>query len=360
MWIVDDDEDTLRLKRIAQLAVQGPRLCKSWKGRTVLRADQVNREELSLKPLPLLRPTRVAALAVAAACQFFLLADTALANRRQCGALEQRHEQIKAAASPLETNAALFSAAEKGCVDLVRRLLADGASLKARDRLGAMPLSRAAAAGHAEIVELFLADGAPVDARNLDGSTALFLAAEEDNLTVVKALIARGADVNVPGRSGISTITAAAYMGNEPLVRLLVEAGADVNAIDATGKTAICYAVGRGFTPVVRLLIDRGVNVNRHYGNNLTALMWAAGYSDEAGVADVADAMSLLIESGARLDARDNRGRTALMIAAELGHTGAAELLIARGADRYLRDKNGKTAGDLARNEALRAVLAAK
>ena len=63
---------------------------------------------------------------------------------------------------------------------------------------------------------------------------------------------------------------------------------------------------------------------------------------------------------GVHVDDSDNRGRTALMIAAALGHTSAAELLLSRGADAAARDKSGKSAGDLAANEVLRARLAAK
>ena len=61
-----------------------------------------------------------------------------------------------------------------------------------------------------------------------------------------------------------------------------------------------------------------------------------------AGSNDVADIMTLLIDRGARLDDQDNRGRTALMIAASLGHEKAVEVLLARGADKGLRDKAGK------------------
>ena len=47
------------------------------------------------------------------------------------------------------------------------------------------------------------------------------------------------------------------------------------------------------------------------------------------------------------------------MIAAELGHTPAVDLLLARGADKSLKDKQGKTAGDLTSLTALRDKLAA-
>ena len=113
------------------------------------------------------------------------------------------------------------------------------------------------------------------------------------------------------------------------------------------------------FSPVVRLLLDHGVDVNARYGNDLTALMWAAGHSDEAGVQDVVAVMTMLLDSGAHIDDADNRGRTALMIAAELNHAEAVDLLIARGADKTLKDKEGKRASDLTSLTALRDKLAA-
>lgn len=281
----------------------------------------------------------------------------ALANVRVCQEQAQHYEQIKTGAGPLELNAALSAAADKGCIDLARRLLDDGASLGSRDRLGRMPLTHAARAGKTDILELFLARGAAINARDLDGSTALFLAVEQDSQPAAEALIAHGADVNLPGRSGLTPIEAAAYMGNESLVRLLIQKGGDPERIDATGKGPLCYAVARGFTKVANELLEHRIDVNARYGNNLTALMWAAGHDDGAGSDDVADVITLLISRGAHINDQDNRGRTALMIAASLGHQRAVEVLLAHGADRTLHDKSGKTAADLAANDGLRKKL---
>jgi ankyrin repeat protein len=286
-------------------------------------------------------------------------ATHATAERRVCSEQQQKYEQIKSSADTLQINVALGAAADKGCLALARRLLDDGASLASRDREGATPLSRAARSRHTDVVELFLMRGASVNARDLDGSTALFVASEQDSLPIVQSLIAHGSDVNLPGRSGLTPIEAAAYMGNESIVRLLLDRGADPKNTDTTGKSPICYAVGRGYTDVARVLLDHSVSVNARYGNDLTALMWAAGHEDGAGSSDVADVLELLIERGARLNDQDNRGRTALMIAAALGHEKAVDVLLDHDADRRIRDRQQKTAADLASTDELRKKLAA-
>ena len=55
--------------------------------------------------------------------------------------------------------------------------------------------------------------------------------------------------------------------------------------------------------------------MNRRYAHGLTALMWAAGYDASAGVEDVDATIKTLIEHGAALDLKDDRGKTAADIA---------------------------------------------
>ena len=289
---------------------------------------------------------------------FFGIPTAAYANKRDCGDLDRRYEQIKRAASTIEINSMLFSAAAKDCATLARRVLEAGAALEARDRVGNMPLAVAAKEGNERPVSLFLDLKAPINARNLEGSTALFLAIEAERLAVAEILVQRGADPNIAGRSGIAPVGAAAYTGNTALVKLLLANGADPRAIDATGKPAIVYAAGRAYTAVLQLLLDYGIDVNARYGAELTALMWAAGHSEEAGAADVLETINLLIAKGAHLDDVDDRGRTALMTAAELGHTVAIDALLKAGADPSPKDKSGKTAADLASDDAIRTRLA--
>ncbi len=192
------------------------------------------------------------------------------------------------------------------------------------------------------------------------GATALYAAAEAERPTTVAALLAKGADPNLTGRSDVSPLAAAAFRGNDRIVELLLSRGADPDHVDATGKTPLIYAAARGFALVVRRLLDAGADAKARYGNDLTALMWAAGHEDGVGAAAAVAVVELLVARGAVIDAADNRGRTALMIAAERGDAAVVETLILRGADRALCDMAGKTARDLAASDAVRETLAGR
>jgi ankyrin repeat protein len=279
------------------------------------------------------------------------------ADAPTCRELDRRFDLVKAGITSTQLSLALFAAADAGCGPLARRLLDAAASLEARDRLGAMPLARAARAGHAA---LFLSQGAAIDARNLVGVTALYAAAENERQATVALLLAKGADPNLPGRSGVTPLAAAAFKGNDRIVGELIARKADPNVVDATGKSAMTYAAARGFALVVRRLIDAGVDAGRAYGNDLTALMWAAGHEDGVGARSALDVIALLLDAGAPVDAVDNRGRTALMVAAELGRPAIVEVLLARGADRAITDKGGKRAADLAANGSVREKLSTR
>ena len=107
-------------------------------------------------------------------------------------------------------------------------------------------------------------------------------------------------------------------------------------------------------------MLDAGVDINARYGKDLTVLMWAAGYADGAGVLDAENVVKLLLDRNADINAADDRGRTALMIAAELDHAAIVDILVKHGADRSITDKQGKTALDLAVSDGVRDALRAR
>src|SRR5689334_12525826 len=82
---------------------------------------------------------------------------SAVAQTREnpaCREVERRYQLTKAEITAVQLNSILFQAADKGCEPLARTLLDAGASVEARDRLGAMPLAYAARAGQLALVDL--------------------------------------------------------------------------------------------------------------------------------------------------------------------------------------------------------------
>ena len=280
-------------------------------------------------------------------------------DSERCQGLDNWFRVEKAQLSAIEVSLALFSAADENCTSLATELLDGGASVDARDRFGARPLSHAARNGHLQMVDLLLARGAPINARNLAGATALYFAAERGRVEVARRLIDRGADVNLTGRSGISPVAASAYAGSDAIVEMLLAHGADEHAADETGKPPIVYAAARAKLDIVRRLLARNIDVNARYANDLTLLMWAVGPDEKVPEADALKVVTYLLDVGAHIDDRDARGRTALMIAAEGGRAEIANLLLARGADPSLRDNAGKRAADLTTVSMLRDRLTA-
>jgi ankyrin repeat protein len=297
----------------------------------------------------------LSAVAIGLACS--PLQGQSANERRVCEEVEERYVQSPDKSSPRVLNFLLFDAAERGCLDLAEQFISEGASVAARNGAGNTALLIAAHMGHAEVIEFLLAKGAAIDQRNLAGSTALLNAATANRRRAVKSLLEAGADVAIANNRGVTPLIAAVFGGHDAIVRSLLEAGADAHAVDATGKGPVVYAAARGFASLVKLLLEAGVDVNRRYGNDLTALMWAAGYANDVPLADGLETVELLLGRGARQDLADNRGRTALMIAAERGHAEVVARLIAAGADRSARDKDGRTALDLAASEAVRLAL---
>jgi uncharacterized protein len=282
---------------------------------------------------------------------------TRAADPDRCQGLSRRFEIAKPQITTMEVSLTLFSTVDANCVDLATKLLDQGASVDARDRFGARPLHHAAKSGHLKMVDLLLARGAPIDARNLDGATALYFAAEGSHISIAQRLIERGADVNLVGRSGISPIAAAAFAGNDVIVEALLAHGADARTPDQTGKPPIVYATAGARLDIVKRLLARNIDINARYRNDLTLLMWASGPDEKAPESQAIEVVSYLLDAGAHIDDRDDRGRTALMIAAEGGHAEIAGLLLARGADPSLTDKAGKRAADLTVLSSLRERL---
>ena len=279
------------------------------------------------------------------------------ASESDCSDLKVRYTEIQLTANEQKLNSLLLESSSKGCLEMVQILLIKGASAEARGASGQTALHFAAKAGEEKIVDLLLDKGANIEQRDLKGATPLFLATEAKHREVVKVLLQRGAQAEAPGRSGTTPLSAAAFNGDTASVKLLLAAKADIKTTDISGKSPIIYAAARGFQSIVVLFLNSGIDINSKYEHDLTLLMWASGHTNDVPETDGLALVKMLIDKGAHLDEVDDRGKTALMMAAELGHIEAVKELLQRGAKSEIKDKEGKFAADNAANEEIKKLL---
>ena len=112
----------------------------------------------------------------------------------------------------------LHRAAERGDLQKVQTLIARGAKLNARDRIGRTPLYLAAENGHKDVIEILARCGARIDCADDSGSTPISMAVWQDRRETVECLIRAGATVD---------LYVAAYLGDTEQVQKLIERGAN-------------------------------------------------------------------------------------------------------------------------------------
>lgn len=109
----------------------------------------------------------------------------------------------------------------------------------------------------------------------------------------------------------------------------------DLEVKNRRGTTPLMYAAAFGSAEAVRLLLEKGANVNAKNTFNATALLWCAGDPVKA---------RMLLGHNADVNARSTQGRTPLMVAARKdGNSGIVSLLLAKGADPTAADNLGVT-----------------
>jgi hypothetical protein len=134
-----------------------------------------------------------------------------------------------------------YYAARFGLLSVVKMILAVEGTKDLETvggRRDSTPLHVASAYGHTEVVKVLLAAGASPLAVNSKGRTGLLTAAENGETEIIKMLLASGADPNHRTGSGKTALYLSIVNFEKDCVRALKEAGADTSNVDGAGTSA--------------------------------------------------------------------------------------------------------------------------
>jgi ankyrin repeat protein len=149
----------------------------------------------------------------------------------------------------------------------------------------------------------------------------IYSAALEGDLASVTAALKNGQKANTADQEGRSALSYAAYNGHTEIMKLLIENGAEVNLTDNAGRTALMMASSGPYPGAVTLLLDKYANPNlTDRVDHFTALMYACS----EGQLEVA---RILLSRGADPSLKDKDGDSAASFAAKNGHKEVADLL---------------------------------
>ncbi len=176
--------------------------------------------------------------------------------------------------------------------------------------------------GRTDLVFDYLAQGHAADAVDGGGVSLIKWCAYYGDVSAIRYLLSRGASLDALGEN--LDLNGAAFHGHWQLCQFLIERGADVNhALPDTGETplhaAMCKANRPAYNLVLTVLLAHGADPNRATNAGVetgafmrdcrtrgeTPLHRAAAFGD-------AEAVQLLLDAGAVIDARDAHGDTPL------------------------------------------------
>ena len=252
---------------------------------------------------------------------------TALLYAARDGKLDAVKMLVAAGADVNETEAngisTLLMATENNRVDVARFLIEKNANLNQADWYGRTPLWQA------------------VEVRNMDLDSSTYknyVENRDELLDLIQLMLERGADPNArtkevpPWRRtmlplgslewvdfvGMTPFIYAARSADLPVMRLLLKHGADPNITPLGGTTALMAAAGINwvvkqtysesnddFLKAVQFCYELGQDVNAVNSMGLRAIHGAANRGSD-------DIVKFLVSKGAKLDVKDNEGRTPL------------------------------------------------
>ncbi|XP_040898761.1 histone-lysine N-methyltransferase EHMT1a isoform X2 [Toxotes jaculatrix] len=163
----------------------------------------------------------------------------------------------------------------------------------------------------------------------------LYISAKQGELHKVIHLLVDGKDPNflMEGQSKRTPLHAAAAEGHQEICHILVQAGANLDMFDEEQRTPLMVACENNHLDTVKYLLRAGAAISHKDIMGFTCLHLAA----KLGHYDIVH--HLLSKASKHINGQDDGGWTPITWAIEYKHKELVHLLLGRGADVNIRDK---------------------
>ncbi len=242
-------------------------------------------------------------------------------------------------AEDMQSNTPLTLALHKPTIEMIQTLVTKQ-NVNSKDSSGNTPLHTAILHDAPfEYIQYIVNTGADVNARNKDGDSVLYLATQKNMKNAGELLIDKGADIFATNMQNYSPLRLALEEGGS--VQDWIITSRTMNMTDGSGNTPLHYASEWKLDEAVLGLIEKGAKINATNANGETALFSAVK-------ADSPSTINVLAQNGIVTDARDNLtrdhlGNTPLHSAGRWNALNAAQTLLAFGMDVNAQNLSGKT-----------------
>lgn len=220
----------------------------------------------------------------------------------------------------------------------------------AKHRASVDPLKLALLQGNIKSLETLLKDGLRFDGAEWDVRALFKYVFENENVGVrknlLKLLLKYGClDTGYRSTHGENLIHV--YVNNHvkrddfsavEIVEILINSGISVKQMDNSRRTLLHNSVTRENIELIKFFLNNGVDVNRKTKSRKSALHMATDLDCSAEI------VNLLLSRGAKVDARDGRGRTPLYYACHHHSEKSIVLLVRKGASISAQDMSRKSA----------------
>ena len=255
----------------------------------------------------------------------------------------------------LEGETPLITASFKGLLSIVKKLVSNGAIIDTKRKSGFHAAQAAAQEGHLEVVKfLFQEEPQVVDLKGSYGRTPLIAAAKNGHLKIVKNLLShQKVDIDSQDDYGVSTpLMAASFYNHTEVVELLVQEGANIKLKRNDGAHAAYHAAQEGNLRILEFLVQNAPDVVDMKGLEGRTPLGTAAYYGHLDVVQY-----LTSQPNVDIDSQDNNGGTPLIWACYKNHEKIVQILLQKGAKVDAKGKSGLHAAEVAAQEGHLDVL---